>query len=182
MQVLSTMIDHAARESRVGYHPRCQKLKLTHLCFADDLLVFTDGKQKSIEEILKIFDKFAEFSRLKISLEKSTSYMAGVRDCEKDLILSSFPFESGTLPVCYLGLPLLSKRMTTSDYAPLIERIRGRINSWTAGHLSFAGRLQLISSVIHSLTNFWMSAFRLPSACIKEIDSLCSAFLWSALS
>lgn len=44
---------------------------------------------------------------------------------------------------------------------------------------SFAGRMLLISSVIFSLTNFWISAFRLPKQCIKEIDSLCAAFLWS---
>ncbi|KAL9816615.1 putative RNA-directed DNA polymerase [Arabidopsis thaliana] len=179
MQVLSEMLDKSAMEGKIGYHPQCQKLKLTHLCFADDLLVFTDGKKRSIEGILQIFETFAAFSGLKISLEKSTLYMAGVRDSEREQILSSFPFESGTLPVRYLGLPLLTKRMTTSDYSPLIERIRERIGSWTAKHLSFAGRLQLISSVIHSLTNFWMSAFRLSSACTKEIDSLCSAFLWS---
>lgn len=29
------------------------------------------------------------------------------------------------------------------------------------------------------LTNFLMAAFRLPSSCIKEIERLCSAFLWS---
>lgn len=45
--------------------------------------------------------------------------------------------------------------------------------------LSYAGRVQLIDSVIMSLTNFWMAAFRLPSGCIKEIERLCSAFLWS---
>ena len=105
--------------------------------------------------------------------------MAGVTENEKDAILHTFPFESGALPVRYLGLPLLTKRMTTSDYTPLLEKIIYRISKWTARNLSFAGRLQLISSVIQSLTNFWMSAFRLPSACIKEIDSLCSAFLWS---
>lgn len=48
-----------------------------------------------------------------------------------------------------------------------------------AQHLSFAGHLQLIGSVIHSLTNFWISAFWLPKACLKEIDKLCAAFLWS---
>jgi len=105
--------------------------------------------------------------------------MAGVKDNDKADILHSFPFASGALPVRYLGLPLLTKKMTTSDYGPLVEKIRVRIGKWTARHLSFAGRLQLISSVIHSLTNFWMSAFRLPSACIKEIDSICSSFLWS---
>ncbi|CAA7032839.1 unnamed protein product [Microthlaspi erraticum] len=55
------------------------------------------------------------------------------------------------------------------------------MTSWTARLLCFAGRLQLISSVIQSLTNFWLSAFRLPSPleCLKEIEGLCSAFLWS---
>ncbi|XP_010513198.1 PREDICTED: uncharacterized protein LOC104789158 [Camelina sativa] len=128
---------------------------------------------------VQIFDHFAEFSGLKISLEKSTLYMAGVRESDKEDILRCFTFALGSLPVRYLGLPLLRKRMTTSDYALLLE-IRDRIGSWTARHLSFAERLQLISSVIHSLTNFWMSAFRLPKACIREIDSLCSAFLWSS--
>ncbi|KAJ4877503.1 EF-hand domain protein [Raphanus sativus] len=40
-------------------------------------------------------------------------------------------------------------------------------------------KLLLINSVIVSLSNFWMAAFRLPSGCIKEIECLCSAFLWS---
>jgi len=69
--------------------------------------------------------------------------------------------------------------MTRNDYTRLIEKIRDKIGKWTTRHLSFAGQLQLISSVIQNLTNFWMSAFWLPTACIKEINSLCSAFLWS---
>ncbi|XP_010418736.1 PREDICTED: uncharacterized protein LOC104704326 [Camelina sativa] len=181
MHVVSTLLDKDALERRVGYHPRCQNIQLTHLCFADDILVFTDGTKLSIEGILQIFDRFAEFSALKISLEKSTLYMVGVRETERENILRSFPFASGSLPVRYFGLPLLTKQMTARDYSPLIEQIRNKISSWTARHFSFAGRLQLISSVIQGLTNFWMSAFRLPSACLKEIDSLCCAFLWSGL-
>ncbi|KAG7593814.1 Reverse transcriptase zinc-binding domain [Arabidopsis thaliana x Arabidopsis arenosa] len=69
--------------------------------------------------------------------------------------------------------------MTTVDYAPLLEKIRAKISSWTAGALSYAGRLTLINSVIVSLSNFWISAYRLPAGCIKEIDKLCAAFLWS---
>lgn len=49
MHVLSKWLDKAAAESTIGYHPSCQNIKLTHLCFADDLLVFTDGKKRSIE-------------------------------------------------------------------------------------------------------------------------------------
>lgn len=179
MNVLSKMLDKAAQARRFGYHPQCQNIPLTHLCFADDLMVFTDGKQRSLEGILEVFDTFASYSGLKISLEKSTLYMAGISQPNRDAILLNFPFDSGTLPVRYLGLPLLTKCMTSNDYAPLIEKIKGRISSWTVRPLSYAGRLQLIRSVLLSMVNFWSAAFRLPRSCIREIESVCSAFLWS---
>ncbi|KAL1211077.1 putative ribonuclease H protein [Cardamine amara subsp. amara] len=154
-------------------------MKLTHLCFADDIMVFSDGKPRSLEGILEVFKQFAAISGLHISLEKSSIYMAGVSPVARDEILAQFPFDYGTLPVRYLGLPLLTKRMSLTDCLPLIEKIRSRISSWKHRFLSYAGRLQLLSSVISSITNFWLSAFRLPSACIKEIEKICSAFLWS---
>ena len=69
--------------------------------------------------------------------------------------------------------------MTTTDYSPLLEMVRSKISSWTARFLSYAGRLALINYVIVSMVNFWMSAYRLPVGCIREIERLCSAFLWS---
>ena len=179
MNVLSCMLDKAAVGKKIGYHPRCRNMSLTHLCFADDIMVFSDGTSRSIQGILETFEKFAVMSGLKISLEKSTVFMTGMSPRAKEAILRQFPFESGTLPVKYLGLPLLTKRMMQSDYLPLVEKIRSRITSWTNRFLSFGGRLQLIKSVLSSLTNFWLSVFRLPKACIKEIEKLFSAFLWS---
>jgi len=76
MNILSHMLYKAAVERKIGYHPKCQNLQLTHLCFVDDLLVFTDGRKSSIEGTLNIFRQFAEFSGLQISPQKSTLYMA----------------------------------------------------------------------------------------------------------
>ncbi|KAG7593824.1 Zinc finger CCHC-type [Arabidopsis thaliana x Arabidopsis arenosa] len=182
MNVLSQKLDKAAKDQKVGYHPNCKHLNLTHLCFADDLMVFVDGTKKSIQGALEVFEDFAIHSGLRISLEKSTLYMAGIQNDVKAEILQQFPFEYGTLPVRYLGLPLLTRRMTSSDSLPLMEKIRSNISSWTARTLSFAGRLQLLKSVVFSITNFWIAAFRLPKACFQEIDKMCSAFLWSGPS
>lgn len=55
MNVLSQLLDKAAARRVIGYHPKCQNILLTHLCFADDLLVFTDGTRRSVENVLKIF-------------------------------------------------------------------------------------------------------------------------------
>lgn len=103
---------------------------MTHLCFADDLIIFSDGSKRSLEEILAVFDGFERASGLKINLEKSTLYMAGVVTRQNEEILA-FPFDKGKLPVRYLGLPLLTKRMTVSDFLPLKEKIRSRISTWT---------------------------------------------------
>lgn len=81
----------------------------------------------------------------------------------------------------YLGLPLITKGLTSVDYLPLTEQLKRRIVSWTTRFLSFAGRFNLISSILWSLCNFWLAAFRLPRECIREIDKLCSTFLWSGL-
>ncbi|XP_024010162.1 uncharacterized protein LOC112085231 [Eutrema salsugineum] len=179
MNVLSKMLDKAAIEQKFGFHPKCSNISLTHLCFADDLMVFSDGTLRSIQGIFGVFDDFSKRCGLRISVEKSTIFIAGVTDSVRESISQNFPFEFGSLPVRYLGLPLLTKQMRSLDYMPLIDRIKGNFNSWNARALSFGGRLQLLSSVVASTLNFWLSAFRLPAGCIAEIERICSAFLWS---
>ena len=179
MNVLSLKIDKAAKDKKFRFQPRCQSLALTHLCFADDLMVFVEGSQESIEAALSIFDDFAAWSGLSISLEKSTVYMAGIPEGEKRRILSDFPLVVGELPVRYLGIPLMTQVMKTQDYRPLLEKIRTRISSWTSRFLSYVGRLQLLKSVLMGIVNFWNTVFKIPSQCIKDIEQLCSAFLWT---
>ncbi|XP_056850856.1 uncharacterized protein LOC130500144 [Raphanus sativus] len=179
MNVLSHKLDKAVWEKKFKFHPRCKALLLTHLCFADDLMVFVEGLKEPIEGALTIFDEFSVWSGLSISLEKSTVYMVGVSDVEKKNIKSNFPFAEGKLQVRYLGLPLMSQAMKKQDYLPLVERIRSKICTWTCRFLSYAGGLQLIKAVLMSIVNFWEAVFRLPSKCMKEIEQFCSAFLWS---
>jgi len=74
-------------------------MKLTHLCLADDLMVFVEGNKKSIEGVPEVFEDSAGHFGLKISLEKSTLYMAGVTTSVKEEIVEQFPFKYGILPV-----------------------------------------------------------------------------------
>lgn len=69
--------------------------------------------------------------------------------------------------------------MTTSDYMPLVKRIRLRLRSWTGRYLSYAARLQLLRLVIGSIVNVWINTYRLPNGCVKELEKMCSWFLWS---
>jgi hypothetical protein len=58
---------------------------------------------------------------------------------KKTRILDVLQFKEGKLPVRYLGVPLISGRLSYSDCNPLIDRLTERMRAWTAKHLSFAG-------------------------------------------
>lgn len=62
MNVLSKMLDAAAVKGEIGYHPKCKNIDLTHLCFADDLIIFADGKKHSVEGMLRVFEKLDKMS------------------------------------------------------------------------------------------------------------------------
>ena len=52
MDVLSKMLDRGATEGRFGLHPECKEPLITHLSFADDVLIFFDGSVESLRGIL----------------------------------------------------------------------------------------------------------------------------------
>ncbi|XP_013739623.2 uncharacterized protein LOC106442489 [Brassica napus] len=151
-----------ARDKKFALHPGCQSIALTHLCFADDLMVYVEGTKESVEGVLLVFDEFAVWSGLSISLEKSTIYLAGTAEGEKRRILTDFPFAEGELPVRYLGLPLLTQAMKNKTIYLSLRR----------SEVVFPPGRAIFSSMR-------AGAFRLPSSCIKEIEQLCSAFLWT---
>ena len=45
--------------------------------------------------------------------------------------------------------------------------------------LSYAGRIQLIQSVIAGIQNYWAGMFMLPKGVIKQVEMLMRRFLWS---
>ncbi|XP_062162012.1 uncharacterized mitochondrial protein AtMg00310-like [Alnus glutinosa] len=84
----------------------------------------------------------------------------------------------GGFPVRYLGVLLINKRLIVVDCEGLVAKFTSRIDSWCAKHLSFAGRLQLISLVLFSHQVFWSSIFILPKAVIRLLEQKLNRFLW----
>ncbi|GAV60148.1 LOW QUALITY PROTEIN: zf-RVT domain-containing protein, partial [Cephalotus follicularis] len=93
-------------------------------------------------------------------------------------ILQLVQFRERSLPVTYLGLPLITKRLSKVDCAPLIEKIMARANSWVSKSLSFVGRLQLIKATLASMQVFWCSMFNLPVSITMECERMLRNFLW----
>jgi mannosylglycoprotein endo-beta-mannosidase len=182
MEGLGGIIRRSIQDSTFHYHWRCKPNKLTHLCFADDLMLFCRADIDSVQVLKTSLDSFSMISGLNINLAKSSLYLSGIDANRKSTITGMLGIQEATLPVRYLGVPLLSSRLTHTDCIPLMERIIARIKLWTSTSLTYAGRLQLIKSVLFSIQVYWSSIFILPCATIKKIESTLAAFLWRGTS
>ena len=79
MDVLTKLLDAAATYGVFNYHPKCKRIKLTHLCFADDLMIFTKGNMELIVGVQNILKLFYTYSGLKLNCEKSEIFCAWIR-------------------------------------------------------------------------------------------------------
>ena len=163
MDVLSMIIQKKISEdSSFIYHWRCEALNITHLCFADDLLLFCGNSTRSAYVIKNSLNEFFSLSGMVANNAKSFILSAGVHPSFTRSVQDIFGYSVGSLPINYLGAPLISSKITDHDCNCLLERMVARIKSWTNRFLSFAGRLQLIQSVLLSMQNFWAGLFILP--------------------
>ena len=60
------------------YHPCCRKLGITHLMFADDLIMFCKADPTSPHYIIDALKSFYDYVDLKINMEKSQMVLGGV--------------------------------------------------------------------------------------------------------
>jgi hypothetical protein len=97
----------------------------------------------------------------------------------KQTILHFSKFTEGSFPFKYLGVPLSPHRLLASHFYPLIHKLESIIQSWMGKHLFYAGRFELIKSILQSMLQFWISIFPIPSVLISKITCLYRNFLWT---
>ncbi|GJU45264.1 RNA-directed DNA polymerase, eukaryota, reverse transcriptase zinc-binding domain protein, partial [Tanacetum coccineum] len=144
------MAKNVESSSEFKYHPGCKELKMTQLCFADDLLVMCHGDVDSVKIIKDSIDEFSRVSSLEPNMNKSTIFFGNVNIGEKRSILNAMTFSVGRFPIKYLGVPLITKRLGREECKQLIDKVMNKVDDWKNKALSYAGRMQLIASVLNS--------------------------------
>ncbi|XP_074337140.1 uncharacterized protein LOC141674313 [Apium graveolens] len=117
MNILSCLLT----KTPVGYkhHWRCKDLNISHLFFADDVLLFARGCKDSVSHIMDNLAVFSIWSGLKPSVHKSTSFLC---NCDSEFAAwfdSTYSIPRGSLPVKFLGVPLIASQLCINDCVPL---------------------------------------------------------------
>lgn len=162
-----------------NFHQKCDKLKITNLCFADDLLLFMRGDVESVKLMMSSFRHFSTETGLKSSIPKCKMYYGGVDYVTKMLIQEATGFVTGSMSFKNLRVPLAIRKLSITMCKPLIDKMLERLNHWSTGLLSYTGKMQLVKSVLFLIANYWMQIFPLPKKVINHIESIYRKFLWT---
>lgn len=155
MDYLDRVLNFVGEQEGFKFHVRCKELQLSHLCFADDLVLFCNGDFRSIYTLLQGFQMFSHASRLEVNKEKSKVYYTGMDESDITRVTDVSGFKVGSLPFRYLGAPISITKLKAKDCQTLIEKMVRMIRVWGTRHLSFAARCQLVNSVLMSIHVYW---------------------------
>lgn len=180
LEMLSRTLKKATESADINFHPKCGPLGITHIAYADDLLLLSRGDVLSVGILMDSLHAFGNTAGLISNVQKSNVYLAGVSDNVKLQILQITGFQVGSLPFKYLGIPMYSIKLKLSDYGSLLDRLSNKIKSWPRNTLSYAGRLELIRSVLQGVQFFWMNILPIPEGVIAKIYSTCRSFFWNS--
>lgn len=178
MEYFSRILKKLSGHPDFSFHPHCKALRLTHLMFADDLIIFCKANEASLSLLQEALHTFHATTGLCANDTKSQLILGGVSEPLLSKCLDIMGMPLGQLPIRYLGVPITSGRLTKLQCSVLVDKITARLTTWASRHLSFAGRAALVNSVLFGIFNYWASIFLLPQTVTSRITTLCRHFLW----
>ncbi|KAG7576302.1 Ribonuclease H domain [Arabidopsis thaliana x Arabidopsis arenosa] len=155
--------------------------KLSHVCFADDLILFAEASVAQVKVIRRVLERFCLASGQKVSLEKSKIFFSSnvSRDMERAISAESGISSTRELGK-YLGMPILQKRINKTTYGEVLEKVSSRLAGWKNKTLSMAGRITLTKAVLSSIPVYSMSSILLPASTLDGLDKLARSFVWGS--
>lgn len=87
MEVLSRLELNAVNDGGFKFHPGCKELGLSHLLYADDLLLFSKGDLISLHILQQVMQDFSLMSRLTMNVDKTCIYFGGFSQQQKHEVI-----------------------------------------------------------------------------------------------
>ncbi|XP_012857145.1 PREDICTED: uncharacterized protein LOC105976424 [Erythranthe guttata] len=148
------------QERSKKYKVRRGSLHISHLFYADDMLLFTNGSKKSVTRLRHMLKKYEDSSGQLINLDKSGFYTSKrIRHTKIHLLKEWTGCIHNSLSLKYLG-------------------VQHRLARWQSKLLSFGGRMTLVRSVLFSLPTHTLSSAVVPKKTLVRMERLFRKFLW----
>ncbi|XP_059295600.1 uncharacterized protein LOC132048938 [Lycium ferocissimum] len=167
-------------ENYTGYYSPKKGTKLTHLAFADDMILFTSGKPSDIRKALKILTVYEDVSGQLINKHKSCVAFSPKASIEvRHRVTHLTGMNKKECPIKYLGCPLFVGRMKISYFSEMVQAITNRIHTWHSKFLSMEGKIILIKHVLLAMPFHLLAAMKPPKGTFEQLERAVARFLWN---
>ncbi|KAI3463155.1 hypothetical protein Pfo_019818 [Paulownia fortunei] len=172
---LDTLFQH---NKELRYHSK-GGLNISHLAYADDVIIFTNSSRMGLRKIIELLRKYAAASGQIINKEKS-SFIVSTK-CS-NLIIQRLQYATGFnfkhLPITYLGGPLFKGNKKCSLFQDLISKMRYKIQGWEKSSLAHGGRLALIKNTLSMMPIYLLQVLQPPKMVLHRIEQIMARFFW----
>lgn len=157
------------------------KVKVSHLQYADDTIFTCPAKMSNIIAIKHILRNFELVSGLKVNFQKCAILGINTDNLMVENMARYLLCVVGKIPFSYLGMNVGINHRLARSWSMLIDKVRRRINSWKGKNLSFGGRITLIQAVLSAVPIYYLSFYRIPKNIIRALTGLQRRFLWGVV-
>ncbi|KAL3813124.1 hypothetical protein ACJIZ3_014392 [Penstemon smallii] len=179
-ELLSKML---IREETAG-HFRGVKIARTspiisHLLYADDIIVYCRDTMDDVGTIMSVLDKFLMWSGQCINQDKSfVHYSKNVEPEFKHIVDVQVNLKECNHKSKHLGLPFCKPKARVQAFTDVVTKFQQKLSGWKSKNLSQAGRAILIKSVAQAMPTYQMSTFLLPISICDMLDKIARKFWW----
>ena len=144
---------------------------VSHLMFADDLVLFAKADNINCCVIRDVLDEFCKMSGHTISEAKSRVFFSPNVDMDdREAFCDILGFASTPDLGKYLGFPIRQPGTSSREYNFILDRVKQKLSGWKANLLSVAGRAVLIQASSSAIPSYVMQCAALPGRVLDGID------------
>ncbi|KAK4709985.1 hypothetical protein R3W88_004498 [Solanum pinnatisectum] len=154
-------------------------LIINHLAYADNIVIFSNGKSSSLRLIMNCINDYEISSDQLVNRDKSFFFPPPRTAAQRiNRIRRCTCFMDKTFPFAHLGCPLYVSRKLIVYFDNMVSKVVKRLNGWHGKFLSYGGKIILIKSVLQSLPLYTLSPLTPPKGTLALIEKHLANFFW----
>ncbi|PKU83905.1 Putative ribonuclease H protein [Dendrobium catenatum] len=166
------------RGVQLGVQVARNTVSISHLLYADDILVFAEANRSNAHRIMNLLGDYCCWTGQKINCGKSAILFNKKCPSWRKGMISRMMGYKKVDSLEYLGLPLVMRRLNGADFSKIMRIAFEKINLWGRKHLSLAGRALLIRTSLLSVPMYAMTHTSIPNGVLMAIERMGRRFLW----
>ncbi|XP_060195070.1 uncharacterized protein LOC132624283 [Lycium barbarum] len=153
--------------------------QINHLCYANELILFSFGERKSVNLLMKVLREYQEASGQEINKDKTNFYTYGIQSRRNIRRLHKWTgYKHAKLPFTYLGCLIDTGRKTCNLFSDLATKVLNKAGGWQGNMLLVGGKTVILEHMLQSQTLYLMAVLVPLMTIMKQIEMYFSNFFW----